>query len=161
MIFVTSLFLFLSIFYFCLEIIVVRILPRFILLEDLDTRSIDILLRYSKEIAESKFGCITSKVYRKKLPKEFIGFYDASTNRITIDIRKMHKKELTVFDFVCTAIHEFTHEYQHKSDPKFLQKYNLWESMVGYDLNPYELQARRQERLLAPKVFLKFFEESH
>lgn len=69
----------------------------------------------------------------------FYGAYDHRKNTIII-CKQKHKD---IQEFVRTIIHEYTHYLQ-----PIRKYYHLVEKLTGYDNNPYEQEAYRNEELL-------------
>lgn len=77
-----------------------------------------------------------SPKYRKKKQMIYYGTYCFYRNRILIYLNNC--KSLN--DIVSTIIHEYTHYLQSRT------KYMLYEKMYYYSHNPYERQAKRNEK---------------
>lgn len=74
-------------------------------------------------------------MYRKH--KSIRGRYRGATKTIEIYVHPNIKVE----QLVKTILHEIQHYIQHLTDPNFA-KYELFSKKVGYELNPYEVEAR-------------------
>jgi len=144
---------------FGLRYFLFNILPKYTPVEVLGAEEVDVLIDHSRSICMKKLGPVHSKVKIKRLPKKLIGQYDGSSSMIYIDLKKMITLELSVNDLIATVIHEFVHERQNLIDKNFSKKYQEWNRKVGYDNNPYEIEANQLGSRLAPSVIKSAFND--
>lgn len=132
--------------------------PHLVEVSHLDKKDLEDLISISKAVSMEKFGLNELPFRRVKLPSDAIGMYYCSTRHIAIDINKMKRENLNVKALITTIIHEYAHAWQHNVYEKFDADYDQWNNKVGYDNNPYELEARRLANKYYRRVIIKYFE---